>query len=535
MPLGSRAPICMKSTPAMTICAGDHKAHTLRPISRQFRRARREQPTDQQVERHQSGDKIGPLTRLQKRCDPSADHVRHQHCGEEDAPKKAVRLAAFAHRQRRRARQKADSAAQNMQPKQRGRAPVYISRRLNGKPQGIRMGAYRKADPQKSNRNNRPHIRPLVSYRREFESLPIFDKRAMIKRATLMIAGNKRRPVSVQTTSASIARGLLEFAVKHGADRDNVLAAAGITFTALEDPDARITTNAYLELSRAAQSACNDPALSLRFSEAVDMSEVSIVGLIMNAAPTMLDAFMQMQRFGRLAAEVETASDGPRFTLELSDGHPWMVDHHSNPNVYPELTEAAFVRLVAGPRRFLSQPHVLEVHFTYTAPSYAAEYDRVFQCPVRFDADWNAMRLHPAIAEWRVALQPRYVFGVLIEHAERLIARLDAAKTVRGEIERRLVPILHTGDLTADVVAVQMGFSRQTLFRKLKAEGTSFEGILADLRRDMAIQYLRGAKTSVNEIAYLVGFSDPSAFSRAFKRWTGQSPKAYRTAAAKQG
>ena len=80
-----------------------------------------------------------------------------------------------------------------------------------------------------------------------------------------------------------------------------------------------------------------------------------------------------------------------------------------------------------------------------------------------------------------------------------------------------------------DMVASKLGLSRQTLFRKLKAEGVTFEKVLDELRHRLAVSYLSGRKVSVNETAYLVGFSDPAAFSRAFKRWTGASPRTART------
>ena len=85
---------------------------------------------------------------------------------------------------------------------------------------------------------------------------------------------------------------------------------------------------------------------------------------------------------------------------------------------------------------------------------------------------------------------------------------------------------LHTGNISMKTIALQMGMSRQTLYRQLKQEGTSFDELLDRLRHRLAIDYLEGEKVSVNETAYLVGFSDPSAFSRAFKRWTGQRPSA---------
>ena len=90
------------------------------------------------------------------------------------------------------------------------------------------------------------------------------------------------------------------------------------------------------------------------------------------------------------------------------------------------------------------------------------------------------------------------------------------------------MPILHTGDASMDLVAQRLSVSRQTVYRQLKAEGVTFETVLDELRHKLALHYLTGRKTSVNETAYLVGFSEPAAFSRAFKRWTGASPRSVR-------
>src|SRR5205823_2598210 len=132
----------------------------------------------------------------------------------------------------------------------------------------------------------------------------------------------------------------------------------------------------------------------------------------------------------------------------------------------------------------------------------------------------------------KIALLPRYVFGVLSEHAEALLKSLESAKSTKGRVESLLVPILHKGDVSMDAIAAKLGVSRQTLFRKLKADGTTFEKLLDDLRHKMALHYLSGKKVSVNQTAYLVGFSEPAAFSRAFKRWTGTNPSSILTGGA---
>jgi AraC-like DNA-binding protein len=94
----------------------------------------------------------------------------------------------------------------------------------------------------------------------------------------------------------------------------------------------------------------------------------------------------------------------------------------------------------------------------------------------------------------------------------------------RGEVERRMEPMLASGPVRIDEVARALGCSRQTLYRRLKAEGVTFAELLDDLRHRLALRFVREQGLSVKESAYRLGFSDPAAFSRAFKRWTGKSP-----------
>lgn len=333
------------------------------------------------------------------------------------------------------------------------------------------------------------------------------------------------------TVGAGNARGLMKFAVVRGASRAELARLSGIDPTALEDQDNRLPFSSYVALMRAAKALTGDPALALHYAEHVDFSEISVVGLLTHASETMMDAFHQMNRYGPLAIEVEAPDPRARFQHVQDRQGQWLVDTRQNPDAFHELTETTFGRMAWGTRRFGDTPFVLEAHVTHADPGYAEEYARIFAAPVVFGADRNALRIDPAWHHHRVALLPRYVFGVLSEHAQALLESLEGSKTTRGRVEGLLMPVLHTGEASMDQVARRMGLSRQTLFRRLKAEGVTFERVLDELRHKVALHYLSGRKVSVNETAYLVGFSDPAAFSRAFKRWTGSSPRSVRVEA----
>ena len=100
----------------------------------------------------------------------------------------------------------------------------------------------------------------------------------------------------------------------------------------------------------------------------------------------------------------------------------------------------------------------------------------------------------------------------------------------KGEVEAVIEPMLKAGAVSVDRVARELGMSRQTLYRRLKAEGTTFEELLDAKRRQLAVRYLGLDRLSVKAASYRLGFSDPAAFSRAFKRWTGISPSLFRKA-----
>lgn len=352
----------------------------------------------------------------------------------------------------------------------------------------------------------------------------------MIGGITLLIAGiMDEAAFAGLTVSAGLTESLLAFAVARGVDRQELLGASGIDPGAFDHPDARLPVAAYVALMRAAKRLTGDPALGLHFGAADDMAQFSVVGLVAEAATTMAESIEQLNRYGQLVIEV--GLDGPdRFRLETHVDGTWAHDARLHPNAFPELTESTFARMTAGAIRKFGRSPARLVRVTHPAPGHAALYADIFGAPVEFGAGRNEMLIEPDWLAMPVALAPRYAFGILARHADALLAKLQASHSLAGRIEAALMPVLHKGAPGIEALARQMGMSRATLYRRLRDEGTSFEHLLDGLRRRLALDYLSAGRVSVSEAAYLSGFSDPAAFSRAVKRWTGQSPGALRGA-----
>lgn len=329
-----------------------------------------------------------------------------------------------------------------------------------------------------------------------------------------------------QSVAAGMVLGFIDYAARQGAKKPALLAIAGLPEGANIGPNKRVPLDAYAKVIRAASADLQDPAAAIHFAEATNIADLSIVGLIGYSSATMRDALEQLNRYGRLVMDICVA--GPdRFTLSYEDDGLWLTDNRVDDLPFPELTESTFVRMVSGTRQFGDTPYCSFAEVIHQDEGTGRELERALGVRVRFGAQRNALRVSVAWQDYPIAQYPRYAFGLFCNHADSLLAELDASRSLAGEVERRILPVLHTGKVFAEDIASQLGMSGQGLYRSLRAEGTTFEELLAALRHRFAQGYLAQGHASLKEIAYLLGYSDVSAFSRAFKRREGVSPGAF--------
>ena len=331
------------------------------------------------------------------------------------------------------------------------------------------------------------------------------------------------------TVSAGLAARLLELAVDRGASRDELLRRSAIGRTELADPDNRIEFERYVALMRHAKSMSGDAALALHFGDEVELRDFSVMGALVPPSGRPIDGLSLTNRFAPLLVDIPI-SGASRFELSDRDDALWLIDTRSEPNSFPELTESTFARMISMCRRHGASDAIREVRVTHPAPDYRDQYGEVLQVPVSFDCERNEVRLDPSILR-QLHAPPSYANSILLKHAEALLSELSRSQSTRSKVERILIPQISESSARADTVAREMGLSRQTLHRRLKDEGTTFERIRDELRRELALRTLVREEISAGQLAAGLGFSDRSAFERAFKRWTGVGPAAWKKVA----
>jgi AraC-like DNA-binding protein len=261
----------------------------------------------------------------------------------------------------------------------------------------------------------------------------------------------------------------------------------------------------------------------------------SILGYLMMNCKTLGEAFEKTGRYQRIIGNLITAR------AELGLGKVRLI--YFTPPHAPQMSrhcfESTFSSSVRLARTLSGLPlDPLEVTFIYPEPESRAEYERIFHCPVRFGQRDNSMTLDPSLGSLPVRMANPALLAHFEQYAQDFIAQMvvepgrDMKKgdSATQAVTRIILARLDDPSLSIEKVAREMAVSVRTLQKRLEAEGVVFSDLLRDIRRRLAEKYLR-ENYSVEQITYLLGFSEPSVFRKSFKKWLGVTPGEYRQGA----
>lgn len=292
--------------------------------------------------------------------------------------------------------------------------------------------------------------------------------------------------------------------------------------TTLSSQD-RVEAAAMQKLWRLAEQSSGDCAFGIRFAQHFHPMSLHGLGFSWMASDTLKDAFQRIVRYHRMI------STGGGVVLDEVEGgyRLWYQLPVPKGHAAPASLDAAMALLVQLCRLAKGddfQPS--RVTLQRAEPSNREGFDPFFQCPIEFDAEQNALFFDTASVE---APLPNANPDLARANDQVVINYLKSfdKEDIVSQIRASIIDCLPSGAPSQDQVASQVHMSTRSMQRKLKEKGTSFKAIVEEIRQELAETYLKETHRSVGEITYLLGFSEPSNFSRSFKKWTGITPADY--------
>jgi AraC-like DNA-binding protein len=331
-------------------------------------------------------------------------------------------------------------------------------------------------------------------------------------------------PELAMTGLARIPLIVLQSAEAHGLDRDELMRAAGLTEEELADADARISMVKVWSVWRAAIERSSDPGLGVQIGTTADARSLGLVGYSMLYSTNLREALQRLQRYGRIL------SDATKFQVE-EDGDRVALTFAPAPKLDSLIHPAAsrFSALLTISREITHHDIVpLEVHFSFARPTDTSSYRDCFRSTLEFESTTPKVVLRGSDLDLPVVTRDPNLGNYLEQLAEGTLGSLESTSSFADQVRRTLWLKLSSGRPDLDTIASSMSTSVRTLQRRLEAEGTSFAALLDAFRRKMAEQLLRDPALAVYEIAFLLGYSEPSTFFRACRRWYGASPRQLR-------
>lgn len=321
------------------------------------------------------------------------------------------------------------------------------------------------------------------------------------------------------------SRAIVDACARLGLDTTQILQAARLDPATLHDPDARIPIEQAGAVWQKAYALSGDPNLALHAVEVLPFGAYRVLDFLAASAPTIGAAIAKVSDYFPLI------NDLVRLPHVVGDLEVTLaVEAPSRPALitrpYAEYALAAvFLRTrMATNQRF----PLVRVDFSQPRPADIREHERIFECPIRFGAAACQLVIDRAVWDTPRTGDNPGLFSVLDAHAKMLLDQLPRQPDLVGRVRQAIEGELRGGNPTLESAARHLAMSPRTLQRRLKDEGVVFNDLLDDLRFRAAKAYLAQRDIAGTEVAYLLGFAEPSSFNHAFKRWSGQTPTEYR-------
>jgi len=341
-----------------------------------------------------------------------------------------------------------------------------------------------------------------------------------------VLAYNPSTVPNSKTTLARFPRFYIAQAERLGLDSAEILAQAGLKQSELDEPDARIRVAKVLEIWRAMVDMRDDPGLGIQIGSAMRARDGGLVGYLMQHSHTLGAALERLVRFGHILDETAVPA------LEVRRG---VAEYSVRPlpelmSSLKRLADCDLAAVLAVARDITGHDlEPVEVHFPYPRQDEdLGAHVGFFRCRLEFDQPLARLVFKTSDLDLPTHAADEGLVRYLEGYAEQVLETLVPQGTLSDRVERALWAGLKEGEVSLEWTASHLAISARTLQRRLRDDGTSFNELRDRFRHEMAARLLAQPDLAIYEVALLLGYSEPSTFYRAFRRWTGTSPRQYR-------
>ncbi len=314
--------------------------------------------------------------------------------------------------------------------------------------------------------------------------------------------------------------------VSAGVETCDLLQDLGLTPGGPVDPKLMVPSNGFYDFF--ASLAARDPnglTLPLRIGATMKSDEYGAFGLAWKSAPNLRGSYIRSERYGHVLGSAET------YSLERSnDGWYFSLDKTGDGRLGMLLSNEASMSAVDAISKEVSTARFmpLAVYFTHAPRGDTTVYEEHFECPVYFETDRDALLVSEDSMNAPNRLGDETISSFFDLYLEQELAALTNDEGLEQSVRHAVANVLSEGVPTLSSIASELGIGARTLQRRLSDHGHSFQSVVDNARHELAQRLLRETEYSLAEVAFLTGFSEQSGFTRAFKRWAGQTPRSYR-------
>jgi AraC-like DNA-binding protein len=325
--------------------------------------------------------------------------------------------------------------------------------------------------------------------------------------------------------SASKLAVLFEYLDKQGISKNEFLAGIGLDHAITEQPDRRIPLDNLETIFSRAYETTGDRHFGLHYGEMIQKGPANILNYIMMNCWTIEEVLKKYCRYEIIQDDISKTD----YRCDGGTCYVSIVIRYGSPFFKQQYLESKCASMVYYAKQLSGIDLALkEVRLTHEPFGDFAEYTRIFRCPVRFGCEENLIILPQSDLAIRVREPNRDLLLFFEKHAKDLQSQLCRQNTFSAKVGRCIIQNIPGIIPAIDEIAGRLEMSVRSLQLKLKEEGSSYRSIVDSVRMDMAINFLRDRAMSIADIAFVLGFSEPSVFHRNFKRWTTSTPAQYR-------